>query len=156
MKLKKAQSELVGFGLIIVIVAVLILVFLSFSLNKSEEPVQNYELETFIQASLEYTTDCAISYSSKLVSLRRLIKECSKQSLCVDGNYSCDVLNNTLTGILENSWKVGPEWPAKAYSLNITSSGQPLFELEKGNKTTEIKGAVQNFENIDIYFKIYS
>ena len=58
-KRKKAQEEMVGFALIIILVAVILLIFLGFSLRDQEkETIESYEVESFIQSFLQYTSDC--------------------------------------------------------------------------------------------------
>ncbi len=162
-KLKKAQSEMVGFALIIIIVAVLILIFLSISLNKSKEDfTESYEVEGFIQGFLQHTTTCAINYEPNYQDLRKLIFKCSEDSMCLDGTTACETLNQTLSQLLNLSWHVGPEWPNKGYSLNITSNGEYLLGIFKGNTTQNSKGSIQPFskgstgQKIDIFFTVYS
>jgi len=56
---KKAQEEMVGFALIIIVVAVILLVFLSIGLRKDgREDVESYEVASFIQSLLQYHTSC--------------------------------------------------------------------------------------------------
>ena len=107
MKNKKAQEEMIGFGLIIIIVAVIVLVFLAVSLNKSkEEDLGPNEVNSFIQATLSYTTSCAEN-PGDYYSIQKLITECvNYESLCLDERRTCDVLNSTLKEILDESWKI--------------------------------------------------
>lgn len=160
---KKAQSEMVGFAIIIVIVAVLILVFLSISLNKSRgELVESYEVENFIQAFLQHTSTCSINYEPNYQNIQRLIFRCMNEENCINGEYSCDVLNETLSNLVDLSWKVGPEWPDKGYLLEIVANNESLINLTKGNITETSKGALQSFSQglsgneADIYFQVYS
>jgi len=163
-KLKnKAQSEMVGFAIIIVIVAVLILVFLSISLNKSNEDyTESYEVENFIQSFLQYTTDCAINYEPNYQDIRKLIFRCADEQNCLNGDYSCDVLNETLSELVNLGWNVGPEWPNKGYSLEIIANNESLIDLSKGNTTEASKGALQSFSQgstgnkVDVFFVVYS
>jgi len=56
---KKGQEEMIGFALIIIIVAVILLVFLAVSLkNSNKETLGVNEVDSFIQSFLSYTTDC--------------------------------------------------------------------------------------------------
>ena len=75
MKNKYGQEEMVGFALIMIIVAIILLIFLSFSLGKSEkETVESYEVESFIQSMSQYTTDCRDNL--EYVSIQKLIFDC--------------------------------------------------------------------------------
>jgi len=154
---KKAQEEMIGFGLIIIIVAVILLVFLAVSLNKSKkEALGDNEVNSFIQSFLSYTTSCA-EYSDNYYSIQKLITECvNYESDCLDGRKTCDVLNSTLKEILDESWRVSEESPIKGYELIITVDDEQLIFFEKGNQTPNNKGSPQPFpHSIDIYFTAY-
>lgn len=149
---KKAQEEMVGFALIIVIVAVILLIFLGFSLNSKKEAVENYEVESFIQSFLQYTSDCE-DYLDYL-SLQDLIFACERNKKCLDGRDSCEVLNETLTGIAEAGFPIEGDRPVKGYFLNITIEGGEMFSLTKGNITKNSKGAIQDFSKSGQFFEI--
>ncbi len=160
-KFKKSQEEMVGFALIIILVSVILLAFLGFSLNRQQEAIQSYEVGNFIQAFLQYTTDCE-EYRGHY-SVKELIFECEKNETCSDGNLTCDVLSTTLEEISEESW---PMPPYKGYELTIlTNDTQGIMELvkiEEGNFTNNnYKGASQSFskmrprKDFDIIFNVY-
>lgn len=157
-KMNKAQSEMVGFAMIIIIVSVLLLIVLSLSFKKTNEDItESQEVEAFIQSFLTITTDCAKSYEPNYHSVRKLIFACNEKENCLDERDSCEVLNETLSKILENSWKVGEDWPIKGYLLNITVEGEELWTEQKGNVTNSNKGSAQSFEQgIDIIFIAYN
>lgn len=147
---KKGQEEMVGFALIIIIVAVVILILISFSLKKSQkELVESYEVESFIQALSQYTTDCGNYLEPSGVSIQKLIIDCYDGEICLDGRDSCEVLKMRLEGIVESSWK---NTPAIGYSLNITAeSGEKIFELTSGNQTKNSKGSAQDILKSEIH-----
>ncbi len=154
---KYGQEEMVGFALIMIIVAVIILVFLGFSLRSSKkETIESYEAESFIQASLQYTTDCRDEFEP--VSIQKLIFNCYKGEQCLNGIEACDVLNSTLTSILEESWKIG-ETPVKGYELKIfvdEEETEKMPKIKQGNITSNSKGASQTFpKGIEVQFTVY-
>jgi len=154
---KRAQEEMVGFALIIIIVAVILLVFLAVSLNKSKEEVLGTnEVSSFVQSILSYTTSCA-EYQDNYYSIQKLIIECNNyESDCLDGRKTCDVLNSTLKGIVDESWPVGENTPIIGYEFFITVNDEVLIFFEEGNKTLNSKGSPQPFpHSIDIYFTAY-
>lgn len=155
MKNKKAQEEMIGFVLIIIIVAVIILVFLTISLRKSSQDVESYEVESFIQSLSQTTTNCSIGYYPDYLDVRNLIKQCSNEKVCLDGISACVILNQTLIDLIENGWQVGENRPYKAYIFEAIYYGNITVHMEKGNFTQNHKGAVQNFEELDISFEIY-
>ena len=118
--MKKAQEEMVGFALIIIIVAVILLIFLGFALRGQEkETVESYEVESFIQSFLHYTSDCRDNL--EFLSVQKLISGCSNNVRCLDGRSTCEVLEPILKGIVEESWSTGADKPIKGYELRINS-----------------------------------
>ena len=154
-KNKKAQEEMVGFALILIIVAVIILIFLTISLRKTNQEVESYEVESFIQSLSQYTVNCSITYYPDYLDIKDLIKECSNGKTCLNGKDTCEVLNETLTNLINNSWQISENRPNKGYFFNSTYVGVEVFSLEQGNITLNSKGAAQNFQDLDIYFKVY-
>lgn len=162
-KVRKAQEEMVGFALIMVIVAVIILVFLGFSLRSSKkETIESYEVESFIQTALQYTSDCRDYF--EFVSIQKLIFDCYEKEQCIDGEETCEVLNSTLTGILKESWKIGEDSPIKGYELRIIANPEEapkeiIPKIERGNVTSNSKGASQSFSkagnSIEVSFIAY-
>ncbi|NQT59080.1 MAG: hypothetical protein HQ557_08870 [Bacteroidetes bacterium] len=159
-KSKRSQEEMVGFALIVIIVAVVLLVFLSFSLrNEQKETVDSYEVDNFIQVFLQYTTDCAEISESNYLSIQDLIFNCYNRETCLDEKEACEVLETTLKEIVEVSWEVGEgeETPIKGYLLNISSDGVGIIpSIEKGENTRNYKSSSEHFSSgIDIYFTAY-
>ena len=155
---KKAQEELVGFALIIIVVAVVILFLLAFSLrSQNKASVESYEVDSFIQTSLQYTTDCDIN--ERTLSLQDLILSCSDKELCSDNKTSCQTLNSTLTGLSDAGWKTGENAPVKGYELVIKSNQNDLLDIKQGNITKNYKGGLQSFakggDYVEFSLKVY-
>jgi len=155
-KNKRAQEEMVGFALIMIVVAVILLVFLGFSLNQPQkELVESYEAESFIQAVLQYTTDCRDLGNLEYLSIKKLIFNCNSEKKCLDEKEACEVLNSVLIDVLEESWDVGINEPIKGYKLNITVNEMEMLSVEKGNVTSNYKGAMQDFVKSENSFEVY-
>lgn len=156
LKSKKAQEEIVGFALIIIVVAVILLVFLGFSLGKSSQNIQSYEIQSFVQSMIQSTTQCQDNFG--YVSVENLIFMCTQGNNCIDGESSCSILNSTLQGMLDQAWPVG-SGPIRGYNLNITSNNGNPISMIKGNLTGNSEGTNQNFPNggnsIEIIFSVY-
>ncbi len=160
---KKAQEEMIGFALIVVLVSVILLIFIGFSLRdeKGKENVESYEVESFIQAMMQYTTDCKDNQG--YVDIQKLIFMCNSGESCINselsGENSCSVLNSTLKEILNESWKVGEEWPAKGYEFEIIVGDEELVKIVKGSVSSSFKGASQDFfkggKTFEIAFNVY-
>lgn len=142
---KKAQEEIVGFVLIIIIVAIALLFMIGFSLRSDNEKfIESYEANSFLQAMLQHTSSCRQDYSD-YKSIRELISLCEGKKECENNKDSCEVLEKELREILDNSWKVGEDWPEKGYNLTINSETGKIIEISKGNSTLNYKGSVQEF-----------
>ncbi len=156
---KKGQEEMVGFALIIIIVAIILLVFLSISLKNPSKVVESYEVEGFIQAFLQYTTACDGVYSSNYLTVRETIFECRNQQQCINGQNSCEILNSTLQDIMDKNWNVGEDSPVKGYQLIIKDDAGEIENISEGEVTNNYKSATQNFvksgELIEITVNIY-
>lgn len=151
---KRGQEEMIGFGLIIVIVAVILLIFISFvAFNKESGDVENYEIESFIQSMLQYTTECE-DYLGYL-SVQKLIYSCEKNEFCLNKENSCDVLENTLSGIVDSSWQIENR-PIEAYELQIINNEKDMILINKGNKTNNYKSSMQILpKEVSIVFSAY-
>ncbi len=153
---KKAQEEMVGFAVIVGIVAVVILFLLVIYLRNSGTDVENsYEAESFVQAVLQYTTECESNYEN--LSIEKIIIACSNNERCLDSEKNaCEILNSSLIGILEENWGVGEESPVKGYEMRIKLDEREIFYSEKGNKTRDYKGAIQILpRKTEILFRVY-
>lgn len=154
----RAQEEIVGFALIMIIVAVILLVFLGFYLSSSDkETVESYEAVSFIASSLQYTTECRDNFG--YLSVQDLIFDCYEEEKCLDDTDTCEVLNSSLKGILEQSWNIGENTPIKGYKLRIISDEKEILLLNKGQITSNSKGSTQEFvkrgNSFQVFFTIY-
>ena len=157
-KNKSGQEEMIGFALIMIVVVVILLIFVGFSLSNRQEFVEEsfiYKVESFNQAFLQYTTNCVDGYEPRYYSIRKLITACKNKEVCLGGQNTCEVLNSTLSGIIEKSWQVGENLPVKGYELKILSNNKEILFIQEGNSTSNSKGAVQYFKDIDIFFTAY-
>ncbi len=155
---RKAQEEMVGFALIMIIVAVILLVLLSISLRSpQQEEVESYEVDSFIQAFLQYTSDCRDEL--EYLDVQELIFDCNDRRTCVDERDTCDVLGSTMEEIVEESWKVGADRPVLGYELRILSESGEILSISEGNQTQNYKGSMQSLvkrgDKFDIFFTAY-
>ena len=147
---KKAQEEMVGFALIIIIVAVIILILLGISLNKPEvsSGIESYETDSFVQALFQHTTTCSTDYGYSYNDFASLVSECDRELFCWNEASkeqdipACDILDSTAKNIMENSWKIGQDRPIKGYYLNITQNNIEILTLSAGNQTVNYKGSI--------------
>ena len=143
MNSKRAQEEIVGFTMIILIVAVVLIIFLSLSVkNPQKDTIESYEVESYLQALLQKTSDC-MSSSNRYYSLEELMFKCDSAEACNDGREACDVFVKELGRVSNQSWNLGKGSPIRGYSLNATVDGEELKSISYGNKTRSSKGSSQ-------------
>jgi maltodextrin utilization protein YvdJ len=158
MKNKKAQEEMVGFAIIMIIVFVILLILLMLYLSNSpnQEIIESYEVESFIQAFLQYTTDCRDNI--KYLEVSDLIISCKENRKCSDNRNSCEVLNQTLQKMIEESWQVEKESSCKGYEVKIQDASEEIFYIKKGNSTNYYKAGSQRLSKggeIGVNLKIF-
>lgn len=119
---KKAQQELVGFVLIVVIVTIIGIVFLALTLAKKQES-NSIEVSNLLQATMYYTTECSSDYGPRQVE--DLIREVNKnpKKLCVnrkkgspDITYE-EALEKALQKAMDESLRPGDRNKYRAYNL---------------------------------------
>lgn len=148
---KRAQEEIVGFVVVVVLLAIIGVILLGVML-RAPPPVQkeSQDIHQFIEAAYDYTTTCALKSENSLASLSEVLRACYKGEHCTNGLSACSALNRTLADILSTSWPTGPNRPLLGYSFNITYTTNvtkvaptPLISLSTGNCSLKTKSAQQ-------------
>ena len=151
---KRSQEEMVGFALIIILVAIILLIFLGFSLNKQpKESLESREVESFLDATLSYTTECRDERNFEFLPIRKLIIDCSQGLLCHNGKNTCEVLEEDLKKITKKSWDLTRY---KGYEMKLMILNETLIPIIKeGNLTGNSKGYLEEVDEIEIIFRAY-
>jgi hypothetical protein len=158
-KEKKSQEEMVGFVLIIVLVAVIVLVFLAISIRKNNGVQESRDVENFMHSSLLFTSPCQ-PRQGEVYDLRDLIVACYNNEKCLSGEEACKILNGTFIGLIENGFQVGEEAKYKAYEFRIYKENETIFYLSRGNFSANKLGPIVPVpispgEDISIDIKLY-
>jgi hypothetical protein len=150
---KKAQNEIVGFVMIVVIVIIIGVIFFSLSIGRGGTSRQtSAELAHFLSATMQYTTNCSTSYLPVYENIGGLTKACFDEEVCIDGKNPCKELNQTLDKIIRESLGVSEQASKKAYHLNIyynDSAGiEPIINMSQGNfeKCASQPGALESLD----------
>lgn len=151
--MKRAQEEIVGFAVIMIIVAVILIIFLGLYLKKpTSGTTDDFVLGNFVEVLSNYNTDCETNRYIR-APIKDVVSECRDNKKCLDGRNSCDVLEATTKEILGKTWPVGPDWPHKGYEIQIEDDGVIILEFEEGAKT----GNYRAYKGIvGINLKIYN
>ncbi len=119
-RIKKAQEEIVGFVLVLVLIAVIALVFLGLQLRQKPAVSESKQVANLLDAMLKYTTECAITMP-QYETLRDLIKSCYDEDKCSNGVSACQNLQDTANKMLIAALSdLEAEKPISAYQLNIS------------------------------------
>jgi hypothetical protein len=162
--MKRSQSEIVGFVVIVVIVVVIGLFLLVFYLRQPTIRTESIDVQNFLKSSISYTTSCTVGSDPQPLDIGDLMKKCYEGTECVDGKPACDALNDTYADVLDQAWKINSNRPVNYYSLDMyyrvtkeskdledeeeTIKNEPILNIENGNCTGSIVGG-QNF----IYYR---
>lgn len=130
---KRAQEEIVGFVLIILLVTVISLVFLAIKIRQPAEKIDSREMASFLQSTMKYSTEC---YSNPEIryDVKDLIVGCYNTEKCLNNKTACSVLNETLSNLLKNTWKPGKDNPIKSYFFKVygKENNRTILQLREG------------------------
>jgi len=142
----KAQHEIAGFVIIVVIVAVIGVIVLSLMINRGEvSKTTSVEIENLLIAITQKTSNC--SGNLGYYTIDELTSACYNNRQCLEGQSACTALEQELTNIIDKSLNPSPEAINKGYTLSTT-----YFDLEvEDNQGSEIlppitKGETENCE----------
>ena len=142
---KKAQLEIIGLIVIVIIVITALLIFTIYKITTPTKNIQktymNKELATNFLVSITKTNvrEC---YN---LSLAELITDCARpiRSIVCDDKLSCEVAEETISSVLENTlidWGI-------SFNLSIENTDISFNNLE----CTARKEKVQGFEILPLY-----
>ena len=145
---KRGQEEIVGFVMIIVLVAVIFLVFLGILIRQdpSEGQFESVEIFHFLESLMEQTSECAISFEPAFSDVGDLLEKCYSGASCISGESACEVLNSTISEALELSWDIGPEKSEKGYIFEAVyksgSTREAILVFEEGVCGDSVRGSL--------------
>lgn len=149
-KNKKAQEEIVGFVLVVVIVAIVLVVFLGIIIRQepAEKAKESRDVYQFLESTMQYTTDCSVSFEPNYLKLSELIQHCHNSlANCLSGKNTCDVAEETLKSIIEISFPIAQGSNTKGYEFksiytaDAETTEKEIFSITKGNCSGSIRGA---------------
>lgn len=149
MRKEKAQSEMVGFVLIVGLVMVALVVFLVIAVNSEPEEVESVVVENMLDSFFRYTTDCAIVFEPQYDTVEDLIKSCYEGKKCnnldkVACHYMNETVESVLGGVMETEATIG------AWQLDIIYKEEEeefLYRYFEGNCTGALRGAQRNINS---------
>ena len=141
MKTNKAQQEIVGFVLIVVLVVVGLMIFLVISLKDSPVNEDSVVVSNVIDAIMRHTTECAIVYEPDYDNFEDLFKSCYLGDRCKNlGMSACDYLNESLSDVL--SAMMASDASVGFYELDFfVGEGDGLLRISNGNCSGSVSAA---------------
>ena len=128
---KKAQQEMVGFVLIVVLVVVGIMVFLVVSLRNPGEEQNSVETSAVLESLMKSTSDCAIVFEPQYSNFEELFMNCYDDKRCENLNeMACDYLNKTLASMIPDIMK---SENLNGYEFSFISAGENKININEGN-----------------------
>ena len=124
--MKKAQEEIVGLVIIMLVVPVVFLILLGLWIrnNSKGEIAESEEIAQFLDSVLEYTSNCSLTSGFSYLSVSELISACKDNDICNNAagatQKSCDVLRSNLENLVESAWLFAPpNTPNSGYELKL-------------------------------------
>lgn len=144
----KAQQEIVGFVLIVVLVVVGLMVFLIISIRTSPEDVKSVEVDNMLNALMRHTTECAVVYEPDYDDFEDLFKSCHQEDMCTNlGVDACDYLNESLSSVLAAMFDTESDI-VEGYQIDFLVKNEGgekgLLRIVEGNCTGSLSAAQRN------------
>lgn len=135
----KAQEEMVGFVLIVVLVAVIFLIFMGIAFRQAVNTPekQSKDVSEFLDSVMQYTTECSLNYAPSDIGDLMIKYAEDNTTKCVNTEDSAgSILENDLKGIFSASWNIGSQSNYKGYIfssyLNLSQETE-LISISEGN-----------------------
>jgi argininosuccinate lyase len=146
MKNKKGQEEMVGFVVIVVLVAIVFLILFGLFVGRENNVgKESREVYIFLDSLMEYTTECAVSFEPAYSNFGELLTECYEKRKCTSEKEACEVLEETAKEILNSSFLVSQESRIKGYEFESyygnNESQEDILYLSEGNCSGSLRGA---------------
>ncbi|MBI3334417.1 hypothetical protein HYZ97_02935 [Candidatus Pacearchaeota archaeon] len=130
--MSRGQEEMVGFALIVVIVAIIGIGFIALSLRDAgSTQYESAEIGEFLDSLMHTTSECTGSRNEYL-DIGSLIRTCytePMQNCFASAESVCTALNRTLAESISASWGIGPDNYYTGFTLRID------FEPRKASLT---------------------
>jgi hypothetical protein len=121
---KKAQQEIVGFVLIVVVVVTGLMIYLTISLRTSPENEASLEAANALDAIMKQTTECAVIYVPDYDDFEDLFESACRNYRCKNLNTKAmDYLNDSLKDVLDDM--MATEGSVLGYELQLYNRDDP-------------------------------
>lgn len=158
---KKAQQEIVGFVLIVVLVVVGLMAYLTISLRGPPENDESPEVENILNALMKHTTDCALFSAPHYEDYEDLFRSAYQGESCNNlDETALDYLNQSIREVLRDMMIT--EARIKGYEFQFfEEDGAGILMFSEGNTSrgsinSAQRSLVSVSDDIVIRLKTYS
>lgn len=150
---KRAQQEIAGFVIIVVLVVVAAFIFMVLSFGNKKAKNDSAEVSGLLNALLEQTTACVVNEPVPL-NVGELIKEAYAGSLeCKGIGYSTrDYLNKTLHELMGNVMRIENRF--KAWQIDIYPEGEEGYPIGRFYQGYCGDGQMVSFDRVVRSFRV--
>lgn len=143
--MRKGQEEMVGFALVVVVLAVVGTVILGFVARTPGPSLEtsNAEIRTFLDSLVASTSTCSVGSASHRASVGDIIVQCvtRPERRCGSGEGVCDALNVSINRALETHYPVIPAGILTGYTFTIQQLNASIsYAYRAGNCTGRLQG----------------
>lgn len=130
---KKAQEEMMGFVLIVLVVIIIGVVFFAFSIRRTEDGALEHksgEMSHMLDAMLKCKTICNVSRMPQ--PLDKVVRMCLTDEQCENGDDPCEIANDTFTEMLDEFLGTETSIVKRAihgYNLSFSQGGIPISKM---------------------------
>lgn len=120
---KKGQEEMVGFAVLVILVAVVGVGLLALALRSGgQNEISSLHVQQFSESLIQSTSGCNIGTWPSLASFSSIIDECYNFPLrqCSNGKTVCEYLNETLPALISSVWNINSESAFQGAGYTIT------------------------------------
>ncbi len=156
---KKAQQEMIGFALIVIIVVVALMIFLVIQIRNPVRETKSSNVQNLLTSVLKQKTNCVVS-EPYYETVRELIRSCYENRDCKNLNQkSCEYLNSTLSEMMEDL--SASDATISAYEVEIVwedseqETRQRLVKFFNGQCSGGVGGGSEFIDTSDGMIKIF-
>jgi hypothetical protein len=143
--MRKGQEEMVGFALVVVVLAVIGVVVLGFAAQNSRPALETTspEIRTFLDSFVASTSTCTLGGAISPGTLGEMSIQCITRPdrRCGSGKTVCASLNSTIEELLSIYYPLTSEGRLEGYLLTLRQeNASALFTFQRGTCQGEMQG----------------
>jgi hypothetical protein len=158
---KKAQQEIAGFVLIVVVVVIGLVVYLGITLRSNSLNEDSAEVDAILDSLLKHTTECAVTYVPNYEDFRGLFKSAYEKKFCSNLNDkpAIEYLNESLKEVLSVAFSSESSISGYEIQFFVKEPPEGILQIKSGNVTRNQESAISTIasgsKELAVTLKIY-